>query len=147
VRVLLDENLPHDLISELVGHEVVTVQGLGWAGVKNGDLLRRASGQVAAFVTMERIRGSHHMFRKAGVEEKVNLEPLTMLCSIRAHHFRVLRNHRPDVLQGARAGTLPRRASGPTGQIEWAVLHQAELLANWEQMKAGQPLNGISPLE
>jgi hypothetical protein len=30
---------------------------------------------------------------------------------------------------------------------EWAVLHQAELLANWEQMKAGQPLNGISPLE
>jgi hypothetical protein len=27
VRVLLDENLPHDLILELVGHEVVTVQG------------------------------------------------------------------------------------------------------------------------
>lgn len=54
MRVLLDENLPHDLISELVGHEVVTVQGLGWAGVKNGDLLRRASGQVAAFVTMDR---------------------------------------------------------------------------------------------
>ena len=30
---------------------------------------------------------------------------------------------------------------------EWAVLHQAELQANWEQMKAGQPLNGIAPLE
>ena len=30
---------------------------------------------------------------------------------------------------------------------EWAVLHQAELQANWERMKAGQPLNGIGPLE
>jgi hypothetical protein len=29
----------------------------------------------------------------------------------------------------------------------WAVLHQAELQANWERMKAGQPLNGIAPLE
>jgi hypothetical protein len=53
VRVLLDENLPHDLISELGAHEVVTVQGLGWAGVKNGELLRRA-GQVDAFLTMDR---------------------------------------------------------------------------------------------
>jgi hypothetical protein len=30
---------------------------------------------------------------------------------------------------------------------EWAVLHQAELQANWEQVTAGQPLNGIAPLE
>lgn len=54
MRVLLDENLPHDLIADLRGHDVVTVQGLDWAGVKNGDLLRRAVGQVAAFVTMDR---------------------------------------------------------------------------------------------
>ena len=54
MRVLLDENLPHDLILELGGHEVVTVQGLGWAGIKNGELLRRAAGQVDAFLTMDR---------------------------------------------------------------------------------------------
>jgi Domain of unknown function (DUF5615) len=54
VRVLLDENLPHDLIAELTGHDVQTVQGLGWAGVKNGDLLDRAAGQIDAFVTMDR---------------------------------------------------------------------------------------------
>jgi hypothetical protein len=54
VRVLLDENLPHDPISELRGHDVATVQGLGWAGVKNGELLRRAAGQVDAFLTMDR---------------------------------------------------------------------------------------------
>jgi hypothetical protein len=45
---LLDENLPHDLIAGLVGHSVATVQGLGWAGTKNGDLLRRASGVTDA---------------------------------------------------------------------------------------------------
>ena len=54
MRVLLDENLPHDLIAMLVGHEVVTVQGLGWAGTKNGDLLKRASRQIDALVTMDR---------------------------------------------------------------------------------------------
>jgi len=54
VRVLLDENLPHDLIAELAGHDVSTVQGLGWSGVKNGDLLDRAGGRFDAFVTMDR---------------------------------------------------------------------------------------------
>lgn len=54
MRVLLDENLPHDLAETLPRLDVVTVRGLGWAGVTNGELLRRASGQVDAFVTMDR---------------------------------------------------------------------------------------------
>ena len=54
MRVLLDENLPHDLIAALAGHIVSTVQGMGWAGVENGELLRRASSHVDAFVTMDR---------------------------------------------------------------------------------------------
>jgi len=29
----------------------------------------------------------------------------------------------------------------------WSVLHRAELYANWEKMKAGQPLETIAPLE
>lgn len=54
MRVLLDENLPHDLIAALTGHEVSTVQGLGWAGVENGELPNRASGYTDAFITMDR---------------------------------------------------------------------------------------------
>ena len=54
MRVLLDENLPHDLIASLSGHAVSTVQGMGWAGVENGDLLQNASGHTDAFVTMDR---------------------------------------------------------------------------------------------
>ena len=55
MRVLLDENLPHDLIAALPDHDVLTVQGLGWAGVTNGELLRRASGLIDALVTMDRL--------------------------------------------------------------------------------------------
>ena len=54
MRVLLDENLPHDLTGALIGFEVVTVQGMGWTGLKNGELLRRAGGAIDAFVTMDR---------------------------------------------------------------------------------------------
>ncbi len=56
MRVLLDENLPVDLAPELSvsGHEMATVIGLGWEGVRNGELLRRAASRFDAFVTMDR---------------------------------------------------------------------------------------------
>jgi hypothetical protein len=54
LRVLLDENLPHDLMGLLDGHAVETVAGRGWAGVRNGVLLQRAAGEFDAFITMDR---------------------------------------------------------------------------------------------
>jgi len=43
VKVLLDENLPHDLRHHLVGHEAFTVTYMRWSGAKNGELLRLAA--------------------------------------------------------------------------------------------------------
>jgi len=60
VRVLLDENIPHDLIPQFAGHDVSTVQGLGWAGIKNGDLLERARRTIDVFVTMDRKLEKQH---------------------------------------------------------------------------------------
>ncbi len=37
MKVLLDECLPRKLSRFLVGHEVSTVQHVGWAGVVNGQ--------------------------------------------------------------------------------------------------------------
>jgi predicted nuclease of predicted toxin-antitoxin system len=54
VRILLDENLPADLAAELAGHEVATVTRLGWQGIKNRELLRRAQGRFDVLVTMDR---------------------------------------------------------------------------------------------
>jgi hypothetical protein len=42
MRVLLDEQLPRHLAKEIAGHDVSTVQQRGWAGFKNGELLRVA---------------------------------------------------------------------------------------------------------
>jgi hypothetical protein len=55
VRVLLDECLPQRLRRELLGHEVTTVQKMGWAGTKNGALLPLvAQAGFEAFVTIDK---------------------------------------------------------------------------------------------
>ncbi len=52
LRVLLDECLPRRLRREFPDYDVRTVQELGWAGTKNGALLRRAAAE--GFVTVDR---------------------------------------------------------------------------------------------
>lgn len=55
MRVLLDECLPRQLVRDLPGHDVTTVQREGWAGTKNGALLRLAAeAGFEAFVTGDR---------------------------------------------------------------------------------------------
>jgi hypothetical protein len=43
------------------------------------------------------------------------------------------------------AGSLPSRAFGLV--MEWASLHQEELMHNWELMKQDLPLKKIEPLK
>ena len=53
MRILLDEDLPRRLAAFLVGHEVSTVQRSGWAGIKNGELLKLASADFDVFLSMD----------------------------------------------------------------------------------------------
>jgi predicted nuclease of predicted toxin-antitoxin system len=53
MRVLLDECLPRGLKKHLRNHEVKTVPEAGWAGKKNGELLRVAAGDIDAFITID----------------------------------------------------------------------------------------------
>jgi len=43
MKLLLDENLPHQLRLEIPGHDCRTVAFMGWGGVENGELLGRAA--------------------------------------------------------------------------------------------------------
>jgi len=43
MKLLLDENLPHQFRHELPGHDCYTVAFMGWAGLENGALLARAA--------------------------------------------------------------------------------------------------------
>ena len=51
MRILLDESLPTELQSELPGHNVRTVQEMGWSGLKNGELLARSVNPFDVFLT------------------------------------------------------------------------------------------------
>lgn len=54
VKVLLDENLPHQLRRELPGHKVYTVAYMGWSGKTNGQLLALAiAGGFDAMLTKD----------------------------------------------------------------------------------------------
>ena len=46
MKLLLDEQLPHEFRHEIVGHDVYTVAYMGWAGVENGELLLRAESET-----------------------------------------------------------------------------------------------------
>ena len=54
MRVLLDECVPRSLREQLAGHEVKTVAESGWAGVKNGELLRLAAQRFDVLLTVDR---------------------------------------------------------------------------------------------
>jgi predicted nuclease of predicted toxin-antitoxin system len=53
MRILLDESLPSELKLELPGHDVSTVQEMGWSSMKNGALLARAAKNFDVFVTAD----------------------------------------------------------------------------------------------
>jgi predicted nuclease of predicted toxin-antitoxin system len=54
VRILLDECLPRRLKRELPGHDVRTTPEMGWAGKRNGELLRLAEREFEVFLTVDR---------------------------------------------------------------------------------------------
>lgn len=55
MKVLLDECVDWRLSRDLVGHEVLSARQMGWATVKNGELLALAAGtSFDAFVTVDR---------------------------------------------------------------------------------------------
>ena len=72
MRLLLDECVPKRLKRELRGHDARTVQDLGWAGVKNGVLLKLANGQFDALLTVDQ-----------GIEYQQNLSGLAIHASVR----------------------------------------------------------------
>ena len=53
MKILLDECLPKKLKWELAQHDVMTVPEKGWAGVKNGELLKLMLPEFDVFITVD----------------------------------------------------------------------------------------------
>ena len=54
MKILLDECVDRRLATAIAGHDVKTVPQMGWAGIKNGDLLLLAEKQFEVFITVDR---------------------------------------------------------------------------------------------
>lgn len=54
MKLLLDECIDRRLAREFVGYEVKTVPQMGWAGVKDGQLLALAESEFDVFLTVDR---------------------------------------------------------------------------------------------
>lgn len=54
MKVLLDECIDWRLSRDIVGHEVKTARQMGWATIKNGELLALASEHFDVFVTVDK---------------------------------------------------------------------------------------------
>lgn len=54
MRILLDECVDRRFARELPDHEVKTVPQQGWAGVKNGSLMKLAEEEFDVFITVDR---------------------------------------------------------------------------------------------
>ncbi len=84
MKVLLDENLPHQLRTALAGHDAITVQYLGWNGLKNGALLRTAEDAgFQVFLTSDQ-----------GVKEQQNMKGRKLgLVVLSEQEWKWLRDH------------------------------------------------------
>ncbi len=80
-RVLLDENLPKRLAREL-GDQTSTVQEQGWAGVANGELLRRAAVSFDVLVTADQNFNYQQNLKNAGLGVVMVAAPSTRLADL-----------------------------------------------------------------
>jgi len=101
MRVLLDECVPRTLREQLPGHEVKTVAESGWAGVKNGDLLRLAAQRFDVLLTVDRNFEYQQNFVGATVAVIVMHAPSNNVATLQALMPKVL-----EAIPNARPGEV-----------------------------------------
>lgn len=54
MKIIIDECVPHIVKKRLPERQIKTVQEMGWAGVKNGELLKLVEAEFDVFVTSDK---------------------------------------------------------------------------------------------
>jgi predicted nuclease of predicted toxin-antitoxin system len=100
VKVLFDHNIPKKLRRSLLDHDVSTAFEMGWAKLKNGELLRAA--EVAGFAVM--VTADKNLSFQQNLRDKELA--LVILCT---NNWNVLKNKQQavvDAVDAARPGTF-----------------------------------------
>lgn len=83
MRILLDECVPRPVRRELAGHDVHTVQSMGWSGKKNGELLAlMVPDGFEVFVTVDQNLSYQQNLRAAKVAVIVLVAPTNRLSDL-----------------------------------------------------------------
>lgn len=83
MRILLDECVPRRLCQHLAGHDVRTVQEMGWSGKKNGELLQLAVSQsFEVFLTIDQNIRHQQNIRIAAIALLVLVAPTNRLADL-----------------------------------------------------------------
>lgn len=106
LRVLCDENLPHKLRHALAEFNPITVQYLGWSGLRNGDLLNAA--EASGFDVL--VTGDKT------IEYEQTLKGRTIaVVSLSAPHWPLIKDHVGQIgtaIAGAKPGSFSRVECG-----------------------------------
>ena len=98
----MDENMPHDLRHALGKFDTVTVQYMGWAGLKNGELLNTAEAAgLDVFVTGD---------KTVQFEQDMRHRKIAVV-SLSAPHWELIKNHVGKIalaVEGAALGSFTR---------------------------------------
>ena len=108
MKVLLDEMLPLGVAQLLSGHDVTTVKTAGFAGLKNGALLRRAAAaEYDVLITADRNLPEQQNI--GATRLAVVLVPGSRLAEITPRSAEI-----DEAVRAARPGTVTRlRRAGP----------------------------------
>ncbi len=103
MRLLRDECVPKALKRDLIGHDVNTVQAMGWAGTRNGALLRLAASTFDVLLTVDQ-----------GIEYQQDVSELAIAVVILVAASNDVNDLRPlvpevlDVVRAIRPGQIVR---------------------------------------
>jgi Domain of unknown function (DUF5615) len=83
VKLLLDECIDRRLAKDLEEHDVKTVPQMGWAGIKNGELLTLAEKEFDVFITVDRNLSFQQNLPKFNIAVLVLHAPSNRLADLR----------------------------------------------------------------
>jgi len=102
LRVLLDENMPHQLRAHLPAYDVSTAVYAGFGGFKNGELLTAA--EAAGFDVL--------LTGDLSIEYQQNLSGRKIaIVSLSANNWRIVQHHIPAIagaIRAAQSGSFSR---------------------------------------
>jgi len=82
MKIIIDECVPSIVKHSLPLHNIVTVQDMGWAGIKNGELLKLVEARFEIFITSD--KNLRHQQNLQALNIKVILLPSNQVPVVQA---------------------------------------------------------------